>query len=79
MEPTRSGNHAASRTGSSSIGVAQEEKAQAFPGKKGAGQFQCTRHKTAYVNHDYFYLEEAAFGPLFIQVCRYAPGGASCA
>jgi hypothetical protein len=56
------------------IGVAQE-KAQAFQGKKVAGQFQFTRDKTAYVNHYYFYLEDADFGPLFIKVCRYAPWG----
>jgi hypothetical protein len=56
------------------IGVAQK-KAQAFPGQKVAGQFQFTRDKTAYVNHYYFYLEDADFGPLFIKVCRYAPWG----
>jgi hypothetical protein len=56
------------------IGVAQE-KAQAFQGKKVAGQFQFTRDKTAYVNHYYFYIEDADFGPLFIKVCSYAPWG----
>jgi hypothetical protein len=54
------------------IGVAQE-KAQAFNGKKINGQFQFDRDKTVYVNHYYFYLDDADFGPLFIKVCSYAP------
>ncbi|HEX4593808.1 MAG TPA: hypothetical protein VH157_06020 [Bryobacteraceae bacterium] len=56
------------------IGVAQE-KAQAFQGKKIGGQFQFTRDKTVYVNHYYFYIDDADFGPLFIKVCSYAPWG----
>jgi hypothetical protein len=56
------------------IGVAQE-KAQAFPGKKVDGQFQFTRDKTVYINHYYFYIDDADFGPLFIKVCRSAPWG----
>jgi hypothetical protein len=56
------------------IGVAQE-KAQAFQGKKIDGQFQYTRDKTVYVNHYYFYIDDADFGPLFIKVCSYAPWG----
>ncbi len=54
------------------VGVAQE-KAQAFPGKKIDGQFLCTRDKTVYVNHYYFYIDDADFGPLFLKVCSYAP------
>lgn len=54
------------------IGVAQE-KAQAFQGKKINGQFEFTRDKTVYVNHYYFYLDDAEFGPLFLKVCSYAP------
>ncbi|HXB70875.1 MAG TPA: hypothetical protein VNY05_21755, partial [Candidatus Acidoferrales bacterium] len=54
------------------IGVAQE-KAQAFNGKKVNGQFQFERDKTVYVNHYYFYIDDADFGPLFIKVCSYAP------
>jgi hypothetical protein len=54
------------------IGVAQE-KAQAFQGKKVNGQFQYTRDKTVYVNHYYFYIDDADFGPLFVKVCSYAP------
>ena len=57
------------------IGVAQE-KAQAFQGKKINGRFEFTRDKTVYVNHYYFYIEDANFGPLFIKVCSYAPWGA---
>jgi len=53
------------------IGVAQE-KAQAFQGKKIDGQFVYTRDKTVYVNHYYFYIEDADFGPLFLKVCSYA-------
>ena len=56
------------------IGVAQE-KAQAFQGKKIDGWFQFTRDKTVYVNHYYFYIDDADFGPLFIKVCSYAPWG----
>jgi hypothetical protein len=56
------------------IGVAQE-KAQAFQGKKINGQFQFTRDKTVYVNHYYFYIDDADFGPVFIKVCSYAPWG----
>src|SRR5712691_7272006 len=56
------------------IGVAQE-KAQAFQGKKINGRFEFTRDKTVYVNHYYFYIDDADFGPLFIKVCSYAPWG----
>ncbi len=56
------------------VGVAQE-KAQAFQGKKIQGQFEFTRDKTVYVNHYYFYIDEADFGPLFLKVCSYAPWG----
>ena len=54
------------------VGVAQE-KAQAFQGKKIDGQFLFTRDKTVYVNHYYFYIDDADFGPLFLKVCSYAP------
>src|SRR5215469_5640621 len=54
------------------IGVAQE-KAQAFHGKKVNGQFQFDRDKTVYVNHYYFYIDDADFGPLFLKICSYAP------
>jgi hypothetical protein len=27
------------------------------------------------VNHYYFYIDDANFGPLFIKVCSYAPWG----
>src|ERR1700691_2800747 len=50
------------------VGVAQE-KAQAFQGKKIDGQFWFTRDKTVYVNHYYFYIDDADFGPLFLKVC----------
>jgi len=56
------------------IGVAQE-KAQAFQGRKINGRFEFTRDKTVYVNHYYFYIDDADFGPLFIKVCSYAPWG----
>jgi hypothetical protein len=54
------------------VGVAQE-KAQAFQGKKIDGQFLFTRDKTVYVNHYYFYIDDADFSPLFLKVCSYAP------
>jgi hypothetical protein len=53
------------------MGVAQE-KAQAFNGKKGNGHFEFHRDKTVYVNHSYFYIDDADFGPLFVKVCSYA-------
>jgi hypothetical protein len=56
------------------IGVAQE-KTQAFQGKKINRQFEYRRDKTVYVNHYYFYIDDADFGPLFIKVCSYAPWG----
>jgi hypothetical protein len=56
------------------IGVAQE-KAQYFSGKKVGGQFEFTRDKAVYVNHYYFYIDDADFGPLFVKVCSYAPWG----
>ena len=56
------------------IGVAQE-KAKTYQGKKINGQMEFTRDKTAYVNHYYFYIDDADAGPLFIKVCSYAPWG----
>ncbi len=44
-------------------------------GKKVDGQFQFTRDKSVDVNHYYFYINDADFGPLFIKVCSYAPWG----
>jgi len=54
------------------VGVAQE-KAQVFQGKKIDGQFLFTHDKTVYVNHYYFYIDDADSGPLFLKVCSYAP------
>jgi hypothetical protein len=54
------------------IGVAQE-KAHAFSGKKVDGRFEFERGKPVYVNHYYFYIDDADFGPLFLKVCSYAP------
>src|SRR5580692_13028877 len=56
------------------IGVAQE-KAQTFSGKKVNGQFEFNRDKAVYVNHYYFYIDDADFGPLFLKICSYAPWG----
>ena len=30
-------------------------------------------HAGVYVNHYYFYIDDADFGPLFLKVCSYAP------
>jgi len=68
----------ASTTTSYSWGVAQE-KAQAFQGKKINGQFQFTRDKTAYVNHYYFYINDADFGPLSSKCAATCRGEPSCA
>jgi hypothetical protein len=54
------------------VGVAQE-KAQTFHGKKVDGRFEFARDKAVYVNHYYFYIDDADFGPLFLKVCSYAP------
>ena len=57
------------------IGVAQE-KANAFKGRKkdqaGWVGFEYSR-VAVNVNHYYFYLQDAEFGPAFIKVCSYAP------
>ena len=57
------------------IGVAQE-KANAFKGRKkeqsGWVGFDYSRASVR-VNHYYFYLQDAEFGPAFIKVCSYAP------
>ena len=66
--------HRGIRDGIVFIGVAQE-KAQAFQGRKISGRFEFTRDKTVYVNHYYFYIDDADFGPLFLKVCSYAPWG----
>jgi hypothetical protein len=62
------------RNGIVFIGVGQE-KAQGFQGKKIGGRFEFTRDKTVYVNHYYFYINDADFGPVFLKVCSYAPWG----
>jgi len=56
------------------VGVAQE-KAKTYQGRKVDGRIEFTRDKTAYVNHYYFYIDDADAGPLFIKVCSYAPWG----
>lgn len=57
------------------IGVAQE-KAKAFKAQKkeqkGYVGFDYSR-QWVYVNHYYFYVQDADFGPVFIKVCSYAP------
>jgi hypothetical protein len=57
------------------IGVAQE-KAKAFKARQkdqgGYVSFDYAR-QWVYVNHYYFYIQDADFGPAFIKVCTYAP------
>jgi hypothetical protein len=57
------------------IGVAQE-KAQSFKARKkdqkGFVGFEWSRQSVR-VNHYYFYLQDADFGPAFIKVCSYVP------
>ena len=60
------------------IGVAQE-KAQAFQGQKIDGQLQYTRDKTVYVNHYYFYIDDAEFGRRSSKCAATRLGGPSCA
>ena len=72
ISPTTPQTAPGSHDGIVFIGVAQE-KAQAFNGKKVNGQFQFSRDKTVYVNHYYFYIDDADFGPLFLKACSYAP------
>ena len=71
MLPTISGE-ARKRDGVVFVGVAQE-KAQAFQGKKIDGHFWFTRDKTVYVNHYYFYIDDADFGPLSSSRCAVYP------
>src|SRR5689334_21594474 len=49
--------------------------AERLQGRKINGQFEFTRDKTVYVNHYYFYIDDADFGPVFLKVCSYAPWG----
>jgi hypothetical protein len=37
------------------------------------GWFEFERDKSVYVNHYYFYIDDADFGPLFFEICSYAP------
>jgi hypothetical protein len=58
------------------IGIAQE-KAQAFKAQKQKTSsqfvsFDWSRQST-YVNHYYFYIQDADWGPTFLKVCTYAP------
>ncbi len=57
------------------IGVAQE-KANSFTARKkdqsGYVGFEYSR-RSVNVNHYYFYLQDAEFGPAFIKVCSYVP------
>ena len=58
------------------IGIAQE-KAWAFKAQKQKTpskfvSFEWSRQST-YVNHYYFYIQDAEWGPAFIKVCTYAP------
>lgn len=54
------------------IGVAQE-KAKTFSARKVGSYFHYERDKTVCVNHYYFYIDDADFGPGFIKICSYAP------
>ena len=56
------------------IGIAQE-KAMSFRAQQEQGSFEFSRDKPVYVNHYYFSLDDADFGPLFLKICRYAPWG----
>lgn len=56
------------------IGVAQE-KAMAYRARLQQGRFEFSRDKAVCVNHYYFYLDDADFGPVFLKVCSYAPWG----
>src|SRR6266567_2815614 len=58
------------------VGVAQE-KAPVFRTERRHGRdgqpFPWLVRSTAMVNHYYFYVVDAAFGPLFIKFCGYFP------
>jgi hypothetical protein len=66
---------AAQREGVVLIGIAQE-KANVFRPcgrrQREKGKYSVTR-AAAYVNHVYFYIWDADWGPSFIKVCTYAP------
>jgi hypothetical protein len=57
------------------IGIAQE-RAYAFGARKKSQQgmvgFEYSR-QSVFVNHYYFYIQDADFGPAFIKICSYAP------
>jgi hypothetical protein len=48
-------------------------KRRHLTGRKSTGSFSSTADKTVYVNHYYFYIDDAEFGPLFLKICSYAP------
>ena len=57
------------------IGIAQE-RASAYKARKrtqGQHVFFDYSRQSVFVNHYYFYLQDADFGPAFIKVCTYAP------
>ena len=58
------------------IGVAQERassfKAQKLYGPEGGVHFDVSRQPVS-VNHDYFYLQDAEWGPAFVKVGTYLP------
>ena len=45
----------------------------AYASALGSVLTRVTRNKTVYVNHYYFYIDDADFGPLFLKLCSYAP------
>src|SRR5687767_15350779 len=53
--------------------IAGHRHLHSFPTRRSSDLFD--RDKTVYVNHYYFYIDDADFGPLFIKVCSYAPWG----
>ncbi len=67
----------AQREGVVLIGIAQEwAKVFRAPGKRQrpVGKYAATRN-SAFVNHVYFYILDADWGPSFIKICTFAPWG----
>jgi hypothetical protein len=67
----------AEREGVVLIGIAQEwAKVFRAPskGQRPVGKYAATRN-SAFVNHIYFYILDADWGPSFIKICTFAPWG----
>ena len=60
------------------IGVGARE-GDSIPGREGQRTVRVRRDKTVYVNHYYFYIDDADFGHCLSRCAVMRPGASSCA